>query len=157
MNYKKRNVIGTLSFIVIFFIMLNFDFIFKTLNNKILGIKFIGMKDEELFLSDLNQENLTKIQIIEYINYNLKQMEIENVDKDKYDFSIYVKSVEDDDKFLEFLRIPIDDKFGDSLNRGMEFIPRNKMLLVKFVIYHDDMMYTSKIFNITLIEDSRSN
>ena len=100
MNYKKRNIIGTLSFIVIFFIMLNFDFIFKTLNNKILGIKFIGMKDEELFLSDLNQENLTKIQIIEYINYNLKQMDIENVDKDKYDFSIYVKSVEDDDKFL---------------------------------------------------------
>lgn len=157
MNYKKRNIIGTLSFIVIFFIMLNFDFIFKTLNNKILGIKFIGMKDEELFLSDLNQENLTKIQIIEYINYNLKQMDIENVDKDKYDFSIYVKSVEDDDKFLEFLRIPIDDKFGDSLNRGMEFIPRNKMLLVKFVIYNGDMMYTSKIFNITLIEDSRSN
>lgn len=137
--------------------MLNFDFIFKTLNNKILGIKFIGMKDEELFLSDLNQENLTKIQIIEYINYNLKQMDIENVDKDKYDFSIYVKSVEDDDKFLEFLRIPIDDKFGDSLNRGMEFIPRNKMLLVKFVIYNGDMMYTSKIFNITLIEDSRLN
>lgn len=157
MNYKKRNIIGTLSFIVIFFIMLNFDFIFKTLNNKILGIKFIGMKDEELFLSDLNQENLTKIQIIEYINYNLKQMDIENVDKDKYDFSIYVKSVEDDDKFLEFLRIPIDDKFGDSLNRGMEFIPRNKMLLVKFVIYNGDMMYTSKIFNITLIEDSRLN
>ena len=61
--------------------MLNFDFIFKTLNNKILGIKFIGMKGEELFLSDLTQENLTKNQIIEYINYNLKQIDFEKLEK----------------------------------------------------------------------------
>ena len=81
MNYKKRNVIGTLSFIFIFLVMLNFDFIFKTLNNKILGIKFIGMKGEELFLSDLTQENLTKNQIIEYINYNLKQIDFEKLEK----------------------------------------------------------------------------
>ena len=103
MNYKKRNVIGTLSFIFIFLVMLNFDFIFKTLNNKILGIKFIGMKGEELFLSDLTQENLTKNQIIEYINYNLKQIDFEKLEK--YDFAIYVKNVENNDKFLEFLRI----------------------------------------------------
>ena len=147
MNYKKRNVIGTLSFIFIFLVMLNFDFIFKTLNNKILG-----MKGEELFLSDLTQENLTKNQIIEYINYNLKQIDFEKLEK--YDFAIYVKNVENNDKFLEFLRIPIDSSFQDSLSKGIEFIPKNKMLLLKFVIYDSETMYTSKIFNVVLVKDA---
>lgn len=155
MNYKKRNTIGTLSFIVIIFVMLNFDFILKTFNQKILGIKFIGLKGEELFLADLSEEILTKNQVIEYINYNLKQMNLRK--SEKYDFSIYVKNIEEEDKFIEVFRIPLDKNFNKSINKNIDLIKMNEKLLIKFVIYHKDNTYISKIFNIKLVDEIYKN
>ncbi len=155
MNYKKRNIIGTLSFIVIIFLMLNFNFILKTLNQKILGIDYIGVKGEELYLYDLQEDVLTKNEIIDYIIYNLKQMDLRK--NEKYDFSIYVKNIEEEDKFVEVFRIPIDKEFNTSINKSIDLIKMNEKLLVKFVIYHKDDTYISKIFNIKLVDEIYKN
>ena len=74
MNYKKRNIIGIASFVVIILVMLNFNFFLEILNYKILGIKFIGIKGDELFLSELSEIELTKSELVEYITDNLNQI-----------------------------------------------------------------------------------
>ena len=75
MNYKKRNIIGIASFVVIILVMLNFNFFLEILNYKILGIKFIGIKGDELFLSELSEIELTKSELVEYITDNLNQID----------------------------------------------------------------------------------
>ena len=155
MNYKKRNIIGIASFVVIILVMLNFNFFLEILNYKILGIKFIGIKGDELFLSELSEIELTKSELVEYITDNLNQIGSKKLQN--FDFSIYVRNIEEEDKFLEKLRIPIDDNFDENLYQSLDLIPKNEELLFRFVLYSKDKSYMSKIFSIKLVDELYKN
>lgn len=148
MDYKKRNIIGILSFITIILLMVNFNMILETVNYKLLGIKFVGIKGDELFLSDLNQKELSKEEFIMYINSNLNKIEKDKLEK--FEFSIYMKDIETQENFSEVFRLPIDMSFTQSLYTNINLIPENKDLLVKFVLHLKDKNYTSKVFPIKL-------
>lgn len=155
MNYKKRNIIGIASFVVIILVMLNFNFFLEILNYKILGIKFIGIKGDELFLSELSEIELTKSELVEYITDNLNQIGSKKLQN--FDFSIYVRNIEEEDKFLEKLRIPIDDNFDENLYQSLDLISKNEELLFRFVLYSEDKTYMSKIFSIKLVDELYKN
>lgn len=155
MNYKKRNIIGIASFVVIILVMLNFNFFLEILNYKILGIKFIGIKGDELFLSELSEIELTKSELVEYITDNLNQIGSKKLQN--FDFSIYVRNIEEEDKFLEKFRIPIDDNFDENLYQSLDLISKNEELLFRFVLYSEDKTYMSKIFSIKLVDELYKN
>lgn len=155
MNYKKRNIIGIASFVVIILVMLNFNFFLEILNYKILGIKFIGIKGDELFLSELSEIELTKSELVEYITDNLNQIGSKKLQN--FDFSIYVRNIEEEDKFLEKLRIPIDGNFDENLYQSLDLISKNEELLFRFVLYSEDKTYMSKIFSIKLVDELYKN
>lgn len=155
MDYKKRNIIGVVSFVVIILVMLNFNFFLEILNYRILGIKFIGIKGDELFLSELSEIELTKSELVGYISDNLDQIGSKKLQN--FDFSIYVRNIEEQDKFLEKLRIPVDDNFGENLYQSLDMISKNEELLFRFVLYSKDKTYMSKIFSIKLVDELYKN
>ena len=150
MNYKRRNIIGILSFITIILLMINFNTILESVNYKLLGIKFIGIKGDRLYLADINEKELSKEDFIRYISGNLNKIGKEKLEN--YEFSIYIKDIEVQENFSEVFRMPIDVSFMQSLFTNIDLIPRNKDLLVKFVLYSGDKIYTSDLFTLKLIK-----
>lgn len=153
MNYKRRNLIGILSFITIILLMVNFNTILENINYKLLGIKFIGIKEDKLFLSDLNVKELSKEEFAKYIDDNLNKIGKEKLEKFK--FSVYVKDVNKQENFIEVFKIPVDFSVRESLYLNVDLIPTNKELLFKFVLQSKEKTYTSNVFSLKIYEEQR--
>lgn len=155
MNYKRRNFIGIFSFVIIILVMINFNFILEVINYKILGIDYIGFKGEELFLSELNETDLTKTELTKYIDENFNKIGMKKL-KNK-DFGLYLRNIEEEDKFLEKFRLPIDEKFQEEFYKSLDLVPKNEKFLVKFVIYDKDKAYISKPSSMRLVDELYKN
>ncbi len=155
MNYKKCNIIGVISFIIIILFMVNLNYFLEVLNHNILNIKFVGIKNGELFLSELSDIVLTKDDLLNYINSNIKQIGESKLNG--FDFSIYVRNVEEQDNFREKFRISIDENFTDTLYKNLNLIPKNQDLLLKFVVYSKDNTYVSTIFGVKIVDEVYRN
>lgn len=151
MNYKKRNFIGIISFITIIIVMINLNSILESLNAKIIGKKFIGVKGDTLFLNDLDEEIITKIELIDFINKNFEEMELKK--SNDYEFSIYTRDVLGDDKFKEIFRIDMNEDFVDSLYQNLENIEKNKDIFVKFVLYINKDSYVSESYPLKFVDE----
>lgn len=151
MNYRKRNTIGVISFIIIILLMFNFNLLFELIDYRVLGKNFVGLKGRELFLLDINEGELTLDELKKYILDNFKKIGYDKIKK--FDFSIYTRNIEGEDNFIEQFRIPLKDNFEDKLDKSLKIINQNEELLFKFVFYFKDKIYTSKIFSIKIVDD----
>lgn len=155
MNYKKCNIIGILSFVAIILVMVNLNFFLEVLNHNVLNIKFVGIKNNELFLSELNETILTKTELSDYIKLNIDQIGMKKLEN--FDFAIYARNVEEQDNFVEKFRISVDENFTTNLNKGLDSISENQDLLLRFVFYSGEKTYTSTIFEIKLVDEVYKN
>lgn len=151
MNYKKRNVIGFISFFIIIFFMINFKFFLDIVNDKILGMTFIGIKGDKVFFSELDDNELTKDELFKYILDNLKNFGYDRF-KNLY-FSIYTRNIDGEDNFIERFKISINDDFEKNLYDNLNGIPINEELLFKFVLNFKERDYFSKIFSIKIVDE----
>lgn len=151
MNYKKRNAIGFISFFLIILFMLNFKFLSDTVNNKILSIRFTGLKGDKVFFSELDDKELTKGELVEYIMKNFENFGYEKLKN--LNFSVYTRDIDGEDNFVEKFKIPVVDNFNDSLYENLSIIPINEELLFKFVLNFKDKDYLSRIFSIKIVDD----
>lgn len=155
MNYKKCNIIGILSFVVIILIMVNLNFLMEVLNQNILNIKFVGIKNNELILSELNETMITKNELHDYIKINIEKIGMKKLDN--FDFALHLRNMEEQDNFVEKFRIAIDKNFTDNLSKGIDSIYENQDLLLRLVLYSGDKSYISSIFEIKLVDKIYKN
>lgn len=155
MNYKLRNFIGIVVFICILLVTINLDFILKTVDTKILGKEFIGIKDDKLFLSPINTNKLTKNDLINYIMYNLNEINSKNL-KD-YIFSIHTKDINTEDSYIERFNIKIDENFDKDLYKNLDFLDKNVNLYLKMSLKKGDKIYMSDILMINIEDELYQN
>lgn len=155
MNYKKCNIIGILSFIAIVFLMVNLNFFLEVLNYNVLNIKFVGIKNNELVLSELNETVLTKLELADYIKSNIEQIGMKKLEN--FEFAVHSRNVEEEDKFIENFRIGINSYFTENLNKSLDLIDENQDLLLKFLLYSGDKIYSSSIFEMKIVDEVYKN
>lgn len=148
MNYKLRNLIGIVAFICILLVTINLDFILKTVDIKILGKEFVGIKDGKIFLSSIDTNKLTKDDLVKYIMYNLQEINLKNLDE--YKFSIHSKDINTEDSYIERFNINIDENFESSLYKSLDLLDKNKDLYLKIFLKNNEKIYMSDIFVVNI-------
>jgi len=148
LNYKLRNLIGIVAFICILLVTINLDFILKTVDIKILGKEFVGIKDGKIFLSSIDTNKLTKDDLVKYIMYNLQEINLKNLDE--YKFSIHSKDINTEDSYIERFNINIDENFESSLYKSLDLLDKNKDLYLKIFLKNNEKIYMSDIFVVNI-------
>ncbi len=149
MNYKLRNLIGVVSFILILVFMINSNLILSTINLKIIGKEFVGIKDDKLVLSKIENTNMTFEDLHSYILNNLKEIDFSK--NEDYKFSILTKDIKKEDEYIERFKINIDENFSDSLLKHIKEFKTNESMFMRFSLYSGDKVYLSDILNLSLI------
>lgn len=151
MNYKLRNFIGIVAFVCILLITINLDFILKTVDTRILGKEFIGIKDDKIFLSSIDTNKLTKDDLVKYIMYNLQEINLKNLSE--YSFSIHSKDINTEDSYIERFNINIDENFDSNLYKRLDLLDKNRDLYLKISLKKDEKIYMSDIFVVNIYDE----
>lgn len=155
LNYKLRNFIGIATFICIILILINSKFILESIDTKILGKEFVGIKDDKLYLLELKDTEVSKQELVDYIIYNFDR--IKSHDLQNYKFAIYKKNINNEDTYVEKFRINIDENFEDELYKNIDLLDKNIDLFLKMSLFNEDEIYMSDIVVVKISDGLSDN
>lgn len=128
--------------------MINSQFMLQSINSRIIGKEFIGIKEGKLVFSNIQNTSITREDLYNYILSNLKEMNLK--EGEDYCFSMLTKNVNKEDEYIEVFKIPINEDFEDNLMDNLEKVSLNEEMFLRFSLYVGDENYLSDIIEVNI-------
>lgn len=128
--------------------MVNSEFILESINSKIIGKEFVGIKESKLVFSDISGKSVTRDELYNYILSNLDNMHLKK--GEEYYFSILTKNINKEDGYIEVFKISVNKGFEDNLKENIKKLPLYEDMFLRFSLYVGDENYMSDIIEINI-------